>query len=484
MFIVSVPVTAFVAALGLALVGVPVTGLDFSSPESAITKKKEVVKPYQVVATQTSAYVAISKTFATADSTWSKQGSRIEAAGLPNPLSCVKPAPALSSSQLYDIPRLGSAQVTLTSYGAGIGADAFNRIVNKVDSCKKNISLLTVGQSDIGVDTHRFRAYRLDSNVTIVMWRHGDVLAYVATESKNAKNATAIARSINKVLVSNLTACLDTESVVRDAKRNAYYAGKHFTGNLETYTAVTERLEAPELTEQQVVANVTKTNRGEELTLPEVLRPILPTTHPVWPELPVALSPPTFPDVPDVQELSKTTSIRIADPIGPGCGWAFMSNSVAPFDASQVTALNDARVLKTQIALDADGVRWQKEISAYWTAYANYVTKGTKYQAYAKSVRSVVTAWNAIAVEWQTFYTAHANWQVVEDERLEFLADQQDAADEYNAKITTCDDLYASDNPDDNLEYDATCPPERPEILDEKPVAQETEPVQPEDPRP
>ena len=482
--VISIPATALMAAVALSLIGIPVTGLDFSSPESAVISKKEVAKAYQVVATPTGGYTAISRTFTTTDSHWRKQGSRIEAAGLPHPLSCVRPSPAVSSSQLYDVPRLGSAQVTLTSYSAGIGADAFNRIINRVADCKNNVSLVTVSQSDIGVDTHRFQADWSDNHITMVMWRHGDVIAYVATETKNAGNATAIARKIDEVLVSNLTACFDTESVLRDAKRNAYYAGKHFTGNLETYTVEAEKVEAPALTEQQITAKVTQTNRGAELTLPNVLRPLLPMNYPVWPELPVELNAPTFPKVPAAQELSKITSVRVADPKGPGCGWAFMSNSTAPFDSTHVAEVNDSRILKAQTALDSDGARWQEQVSAYWTAYARYVEKGKNYQEYSKSVRSVVEAWNTIAVEWQTFYTDHANWQVVEDERVQFLADQKAAADTYDAAITTCEDLYASDNPDDTLEYNATCPPERPAILNEKPVAQETEPVQPEDPRP
>ena len=479
----TVPVTAFAAAAGLALVGIPVTGMDFDSPVKTSVGKKSVEKPYQVVSTQTNAYLAISNTFNTVDKNWKKQGSRIDAAGLPHPLSCVNPAPSLSVSQLYDIPRLGSAQVTITSYGAGVGAEAFKRIVTKAGSCQNNVSLLSVDQSVVGAESHRFQANWFNNNVTTVMWRYGDVVAYVATETKNAGNATAIARKIGEVLVPNLTACFNTESVSRDAKRNAYFAGKYFTGRLSTKTVETEKLEAPALTEQQIEAKVTKTDRGEELTLPDVLRPLLPT-YPVWPELPNTLNPPNFPKAPAAQELSKTTGVRVSDPTGPGCGWAFMSNSVAPFDAARVAETNGSRILKAQTALDADGARWQKQVSAYWTAYANYVKKGKNYQEYAKSVRSVVKAWNAIAVDWQTYYTDHANWQIKEDARVQFLTDRKVAADEYNEAISTCDDLYASDDPDDTLEYNATCPPERPSILDEKPAVPEAEPVQPKDPRP
>lgn len=484
LMVLAVPAAAFGCAFGLSLVGIPVTGFEHDA-DQAVKKAEPVATVRTVAARTTAAQTSLEQIMDTADGAWKKAGSRITAAGLPHPLSCVKPAPSLSLSQLYDVPERGSAQVTVTSYAAGVGAKAFDRLVNKVDDCKQaNVSLAAVPQDIIGTEAARMQTSWSGNSVTTVLWRRGDVIAFVATQTRNSANASSIAKSVDRVMSAELGKCADQQSTVNDALRNAFHAGKNFTGKRDTKDVTAVKAQKPVLTAEQESAGVKPFVRGKELDVPEVHRPVQPVAYPVWPDLPKIVTEPTFPERPKPQNLSATVDIRVADPTGPGCGWDFMASSVASFDAAQVQADNDERIDAAQALLDADVKRWTTETSAYYSAYAKYTKDVTDFASYAKAVADVAVAWSKIADEWADYYADYADWEQTEAERDDLIVDIKDAQNGYDDAIARCDELAASIRVEDIAEFAGTCPPVGPEVLDADVPKPTKAPAKPKDPRP
>jgi hypothetical protein len=461
-------------------------GIDLSEDKKAPVAATAPAAPYAVTSTVTPAQDATNKTFAKADAEWDKQGARLDAAGLPHPLGCVKPAPAISVSQLYDVPNRGSAQITVTTYPAGVGGAAFDRLVRKSAECKNaNVALSVLPQETVGTEASRFQSSWSGNNITTVMWRRGDVVAFVATQSKNAANATSIAASVDSALSANLGACVDQQSKSSDSTRNVLFARDNFRGNRSTRDVATRQASPPTLTAEQTAAGVKPVEvPSRSFSVPDVFRPVKPTAYPVYPALPKELDVPEPPAEPKPQTLKDVVDIRVPDPDGPGCGWAFAATAAAGYDAASIEARNDRREAEAQATLDADATRWVADVQAYWSSYAAYRQDVRDFRAYAKAVSETADAWSDIAQQWADYYDEYDKWETFEQYREDLIEAKAQAKIDFSDANTACDVLATSANPDDVAEYADTCPPERPEVLGVKVPKSQDAPSKPEDPRP
>lgn len=435
-FLIAVPL---VLSFLLASLGLPVMGFGWLNPEEAPPPVLAKPSGAKVTFADTPAAAVMNETFNQLDRQWKPTSTVVTAAGLPYALSCVVPAPALSESKSYAVDGV-EAQVTFAAWPAGLGGEMYSRFVNDVPTCKPSESYVyTYGVTGIGIEASHSDVSWSVNNIDTVFFRRGDLLVFVATA--DGQDAEGKAMAIDQVLNSTLTdgVCPDQTLGVDAQVRNAFFSAKRFTGLVRRTKVEAEKLPRPNLPPALKTKGVEKLKgKGKAIPVTPVTLPSDDYAYPLWPELPTPVTISTVPTLPAKQKLQDFEGQRIPDPIGPGCGWAFLSTLEAAYDEEAVAAKNKVILRAAQEALDADGPRWQKETLRYWDQYHSYLASIANYESYRSEVRAVGAAWELIRQAWDAYYTAYANWQVKEAERLQFIADQKQAGLVFQTEKDEC----------------------------------------------
>src|SRR5699024_6224045 len=141
--------------------------------------------------------------------------------------------------------------------------------------------------------------------------------------------------------------CAHPMSASADALRSPLHPD--FTGRvLEREVGIAEPVLAAGVAEA-LAADV-----AEPVTVQRPTRP----GHPVWPQLPAPVTAPTPPVHPGDAVTSATYPERIADPGGPGCGWAFTGSSAPLFDSVLAEQAADVAHTEALDELTSDAQRW------------------------------------------------------------------------------------------------------------------------------
>ena len=435
-FILVFPLTV---GIGLSLLGLPVMGFGWVNGSDDKASAAEAAPITVVDFTKTPAAGVMRATLNDLDKTWSASSTEVLSAGLPHPLGCIEPGPTLSNSKAYNASGQ-EAQVTLAAYPAGVGAEMFKRVKDQVASCKPSgTSIYTYARDGVGVESATTDASWSGNNIETTYFRRGDLIVFVATDK--GRDSLARAKVVDDVVQKHLTPeiCVDQQQGINAQFRNALFAGDKFTGLQKTNKLTSEKVEVPRRTEEQFQTNVPIVEvPSPDLKVKAVERPSDDFAYPLWPLLPKEVAVPTVPAAPADQKLEGEARVRIADPNGPGCGWAFLTTVEASFDKKAVEARNATIMRTTQEALDADGPRWQKEIQAYWSAYEAYLKAVEEYKTYADRVNEVRAAWDVIHAAWAKYYTDYANWEAYQAERQDFIDRQAAAKKTWEDQTAAC----------------------------------------------
>lgn len=437
-FIIIFPV---LIAMLLSFLGLPVRGFEWVQGEQAKEVTTEAKVPTVVDYTKTPAGEVMDKFFQDLQGKWQAGSTVVHSAGLPHPLDCVTPAPSLSDSQAFQADGM-DVQVTFAAYPAGVGAESYRRLKDETIDCKpSDTAIYPAPVNDLGVEAHTLTTYWASNGIETTVYRRGDVLIFVASAA--SQDPIPAARITDRVLKKYLTkeVCYNETSGLRAQLRNAFFSGDDFTGLEKIETLTTQALPNPVIPEELATTGVKETSLpARSKKLEEVQLPATTDAYPLWPELPKPVKKPKKPAVPADQKISDTATVRMPDDEGPGCGWAFLTTVEPTYDTEAIDAENKRLLAAVQVALDADGPRWQAEVLEYWTSWATYRKEVRAYRAYSEEVRLVANAWNLIHADWSRYYTAHANWEVNERNRKAFLAAQETAREQWPIQKQACKD--------------------------------------------
>jgi hypothetical protein len=121
--------------------------------------------------------------------------------------------------------------VTVSAYGAGQGAVAFNALTRQVnDHCaNRSGTAYLVGSTGAGVDAATARVNRSGGGITAFFWRRGDVVAMVAAAGSSVP--MGMVREYDVRLAAALAGvCATNDSAAADAARSPYVDKAGFTG--------------------------------------------------------------------------------------------------------------------------------------------------------------------------------------------------------------------------------------------------------------
>jgi hypothetical protein len=332
-----------------------------------------------------------------------------------------------SGSQLTNLQ--AGYTVTVSAYGAGQGAVAFNALAGQVnDHCaNRSGTAYLVGSTGAGVDAAIASVNRSGGRTTAFFWRRGDVVAMVAT------TGTSVPMGLVKEYDARLAAalagvCAANDSAAADATRSPYVNRAKFTGLITAAPVdLPPGVTAPEPMSTPAVVD-----------LPAVTLPDQPG-FPFWPlKLPSPVPAPTAPAVPEYPALTTTAPVQVLDPQGPGCGWSFTGQPVPKFDeaAAATKAALDAETAAA--ALGTSVAAYTAGIPAYRDAYTRYLADVAAFQSYAQAVDRVAAAWEVIRVDQAQYQEAMVMYTTALTAREAFLAQQTAARTTYDTAVALC----------------------------------------------
>lgn len=419
------------------------------------------------------------------------------------------PAPGAITAALARTTSIGDAQVTLSAYRAGLGASAFVSQRATLAGCDRVVTSDAPGLGIAAVHAQLGASHA-------VIWRRGDVIAAVTAPTDPSALARTVDTALEAALTDPGTRCAAQDSTVADTVRSPL-GTQAFTGLIQTFTVT------PSPAAQALL--VSADAPGGDTALPDVDLPRRPA-DPVWPAaLPAKVTKPHLPDAPKLPTATVTLRERVADPVGPGCGWTFLRESAPPFDAANAAQVLAEHRLRETARLDRAAYDYAGRVGTYRAALTQYASAATAWRAYAADVEKVATAWRTIRQERYQYNEQLRAYNDAVAARDAFLAAQAEAATTYQQLLDACANQpapvptppvipapttqptpptgtplpsptgTAPSVPDPTATSGATspaqptprtpaCPPHRPSILDENAPTVPPAPTPPADPRP
>jgi len=488
-------VFAVLTVLGLTLLGVPLLPRQEAVAAGATPSPTPTVD--EVALASSPAQTTITTVLGPAPAAgWVPAGAVAWSGGTPFDASCGRPTTdaVLSGTRVYAIGR-PQFVLTVSAYTAGSGAVAIRDWQTRLTSCASapvTVTQPAVPTSDAFVvsvpQSEAQPGGTAQPGATAIFWRRGDVVAVLAVPVAGAKGMQILASQLDPALVRALTGvCANQASTVADAVRSPWVARDQFVG-LASPIPVTM---APSPTPRPP-SGITPAPVGWSPTpLPSVSMPVRPA-DPVWPEA-LPATEVGSPVPPSVLAPAPTLSVvpsRFADPVGPGCGWAFTGQTGPPYDPAAEAVAAQGRVAQAREGLSAAQQAWQANVVQYWAQVGEYTTQANAYTAYALAVRKVAVAWDRITAERTAYADAVERYNAAAAAREQFLLDQAAAQTDYDTAVAECLAASPSATPTASASPSATdptapqCPPPVPPILNQVAPTVPPLPTPPPDPRP
>jgi hypothetical protein len=359
--------------------------------------------------------------------------------------------------------------VSMRAYGAGGGAAAFAALEDSITGCS---GASQSARSGLGVEAMAAR----NAVTAALVWREGDVLGVVTYQAAGNPGdlaaVTALAGEFDGRLTAALSGvCVAVDSTLADAGRSPYINRAAFTGRTVPYTVTLDQSFADAATARQaattaqsgVVAPAVAVP-APVITLPTIgTLPTRPTGEGVTPDaLPTKVDKPTAPTAPVAAATTKDIPRVVADPDGPGCGWAFTGQVAPAFDATAADTALKAAEKSTQSQLQTAWVTWLQQRDAYYVAYAAFQQQADAYIAYAQQVSDARVAWAKIDAARKTYDQQMKTYNDAVAARDKFLADQQTAQTAFDAAVASCQTSTASPSETASPTGSPTSTPRRP----------------------
>jgi hypothetical protein len=445
---------------------------------------------------------------------WAKQGDLQRLVTAPLPYSCPQAglAPSVSLARTYTS---GSSrfQVITLAYTAGIGAEAMGRQVSNAYVCAGTETGLGIwGVNGPGSDAKQATTTRGGVRASVLSFRRGDVITYVTGAPGDPLQS--LAQAFDDGLTRKLApVCANQNSTAADATRSPWSAAgyKQYT---QQATAAIAEVPLPS-TEPTPTASPTAspaptpspTPTIEDVSLPapdlvdHSAAPMSQPAFPVAPAMPSPVAKPSAPAAPAAKAtLSATLQVPASDPTGPGCGWSFTGMKALTFDEAAAAKARTELLDQAKTKLEADAKAWQASVLTYWTQYADYKKQAAAYNAYAAKVDETNKAWSVITASWDSYNQAVQDRDRKIAERADFVARQDAARKDYDAKASQCavvsqpsppaspspsasptgtPTVSPSPSPSPSASPAPGCPPDRPAILDQASPEIPAAPVKP-----
>jgi len=319
--------------------------------------------------------------------------------------------------------------VTMSAYGAGQGAVAFNALAGQVnDHCaNRSGSAYLVGSTGAGIDAATARVNRSGGGTTAFFWRRGDVVAMVAATGPSVP--MKMVKEYDARLAAALVGvCVTNDSAAADAARSPYVNRAGFKGLLNAApVGLPSGVSAPARAPTPAVVDL------PDVTLPEE------PAFPFWPErVPSPVPAPTAPTIPDYPALTTMAPVQVLDGQGPGCGWAFTGQSVPNFDAAAAASKAAVDAERAADTLARNVAAYSAGVGAYQEAYPRYLADVRAFQTYSQALDTVAAAWKVIRRDQAEYREAMASYTAALTARDLFLARQTAARTAFTTAVALC----------------------------------------------
>lgn len=368
-----------------------------------------------------------------------------------------------------------SVQVSVQAYGAGAAGLALDRMVTGADDCS---GAAVQSAPDLGVQAGQVST----GGESVLVWRRGDVLVVVTTRGASPEELLPVWQEYDGRLHTALDGvCADENAPADDSKRSPYADAKDFEG----LTHKSEVKPPPQTPSPlpQVEPGQPQPSRipipGPELNVPYV-DTIPPPAPPITPPaLPAPVPTPEMPEAPTKPPEHKTVGLRVEDPTGPGCGWAFTGQKAPSYDGTAARAKFRSDLDQARSSLASRWSAWQRDKVSYYVSYARYAAAVKEYTDYADEVSSIVAQWEKVIAVRNAYVDALANWRAAKAAHDSFLQRQQAARKQYDQAKAACAATPAPPPPPPPTDPTQPpppappptpgCPPKRPPILGQQP---------------
>lgn len=460
---------------------------------------------------QTPATTALTGALDNPPAGWQKQGNLQRLVTAPLPYSCPQPGLAPTASLARSFTSSGARfQVMVLAYTAGLGAEAMERQVANAAVCSgPDAGLYLVGLDGPGSEAQQATVTRGQASTSVVSFRRGDVITYVT--GTPGEPLQRLAQTFDDGLRARLQGvCLNQESTTADASRSPWGSGyKPFTATIKATIADVPLPRAAQASPTPAPSPATSTPSAPAparvpIPSPDLVErtatPMDRPPFPVSPEMPAPVAQPEAPQAPAARAATEASlQVPAADTDGPGCGWSFTGMLPLVFDDVAATTKRTGQLATARARLDAGAKAWQASVLAYWRDYALYQKEAGTYNAYVEQVDAVNKSWSAMAATWETYNQAVQDRALKSAEHDAFIARQDAARKEYDAKHSACEapapvptpspspspsvspapSASASPSPTASPGPKTGCPAERPKILDEAPPQVPPAPAKP-----
>lgn len=389
----------------------------------------------------------------------------------------------LTRTRVYRVSGAGPAAVTVSAYGAGQGVGAVAAFGERMRSCRSATFRAAaygvesgLGSSDTGAGTPGDEAtagpptsepatssdgsgdpatgtdggdpatgtdggdadavigwvtpVSGGASASVLVWRRGDLVISVLTAGAATGSLAATGKVFDARAVEALApVCAFSSPSLDDVARSPWQSG-FYAGN--------QQPRAAPLTYPPTVASPTPSYpRGvTPVPVPQETPslPALPTVMPTaLPATVIAAPSPSPPPAPSPVPSSVIVGEQVADPIGPGCGWAFTSQGVPGFDGGPAAASFAQRFRDAQASLREQDLAWQAAKVRYAQEWALYIEQAEAFSAYARAVSAEL-----VREQDAEYVAALQEWQLATFAREDFLAERGAAQVAYEEALARC----------------------------------------------
>lgn len=329
---------------------------------------------------------------------------------------------AFASSSLAPASGRGGASAQVHVVSTGLGGALLGASVREAERCRMETLPLPIGDEG-------FAVYAPFGEPTVA-FRFGDVIGVISTAGRDMPDVRVLAQKWAAAwprLIPKNCAPVAIASAARSP----------FSGDYRGW----ERQRKLTLASDEVAARASaamalrlaggKTSRldGRPPTSPKPARQ--PDTDLPWypdylqvalADAPELVPAPEFPAPP---QRSDTISVRVADPVGPGCGWSFTGMSAPVFDAEREDRLARARTFEALSVLRAATVNDVLARARYQAVYEEHTRSIEAISQWRQQqVRRIAQAW------WQDYDERYRRYQELlsawgEEYRLWQIADAE-----------------------------------------------------------
>ena len=307
-------------------------------------------------------------------------------------------------------PLIAGAELWPTGYGAA----AIEAIVKRAEGCVARGEQITVERRKVaGFPAVLVSVASGADTIHTLRWSVGDITLSLTGEDIPL-NEAALRRWTRRAAALLKPICTDLKPSVEDARRSPWHDPDKYRGLVDH---VTVGADLPQIIEEM------PPHRPELRGLEQVQRPDPPDGVPYWPEsLPAKVAFPERPVRPKEPATKRRVVFPVPDPTGPGCGWAFTASPAPQFTQTESDAQREGRVAATTQRLNDELAQWAAQEAQWRGAMVGYDTAALAYRDYARDVRAVTKAWDAIRDDWSRYYALVSQRQQAIAEREQWLA--------------------------------------------------------------